>query len=60
MKIIAKALMIAGALILTLVSFIAYVITENIDIARLFTGIGVVMALTGSLLDDLAKDYPEQ
>lgn len=55
MKIIAKALMIAGALILilTLVSFIAYVITENIDIARLFTGIGVVMALTGSLLDDL-------
>lgn len=60
MKIIAKALMIAGALILTLVSFIAYVITENMDIARLFTGIGVVTALTGSLLDDFARDYPKQ
>lgn len=60
MKIIAKALMIAGALIMTLVSFVAYVITENMDIARLFTGIGVVTALTGSLLDDFVKDYPEQ
>lgn len=52
--------MIAGALIMTLVSFVAYVITENMDIARLFTGIGVVTALTGSLLDDFVKDYPEQ
>lgn len=60
MKIIAKALMIAGALILTLVSFIAYVITENMNIARLFTGIGVVTTLTGSLLDDFARDYPKQ
>lgn len=60
MKIIAKALMIAGALIMTLVSFVAYVITENMDIAKLFTGIGVVMALTGSLLDDFVRDYPRQ
>lgn len=58
MKIIAKALMIAGVLILTLVSFTAYLIAENIDIARLFTGIGVVMTITGELLDDFVRDHP--